>query len=230
MGFFSRFRKEKPKNALSTSHSFFWGGSTAGVFVSESTALQTAAVYACVRLISEAVAGLPLSIFTHDADGGAVPQTDHHLYTLLHYAPNPEMTSFVFRETLMGHLLLYGNAYAQILRDGGGRVVAMYPLLPNKIDVSRNDNGEIFYTYWRDSDETHGKEKSGGVILRKDDVLHIPALSFDGMIGYSPIAPVCIINLAVVVTAHVHFIGQKRVHSDHSPTAVTQNLRVSVAV
>ena len=64
----------------------------------------------------------------------------------------------------------------------------MYPLLPNKMDVNRNDNGEIYYTYWRDQDETHRKEKSGGVILRKDDVLHIPALSFDGMIGYSPIA------------------------------------------
>lgn len=187
MGLFSRFFKEKPKNTLSTSRSFFWGSTKAGVLVNEATALQTAAVYACVRLISEAVAGLPLHIYSHDT-GGSKPVTTHNLYTLLHYAPNPEMTSFVFRETLMGHLLLYGNAYAQILRDGGGRVTGLYPLLPNKMDISRSDKGEIYYTYWRDRDETRQRDESGGITLRREDVLHIPGLSFDGMKGYSPIA------------------------------------------
>lgn len=63
------------------------------------------------------------------------------------------MSSFVFRETLMSHLLIWGNAYAQIIRDGAGRVVALYPLLPNKMTVSRDKNGEIYYIYTTTSDE-----------------------------------------------------------------------------
>jgi HK97 family phage portal protein len=85
-------------------------------------------------------------------------------------------------------LLLWGNAYAQIIRDGLGRVTALYPLLPNKTDVSRAESGEIYYTYWRDTDEARNREERGGVKLEKTDVLHIPGLSFDGLVGYSPIA------------------------------------------
>ena len=84
--------------------------------------------------------------------------------------------------------MLWGNAYAQIIRDGGGRVLALYPLLPNKIDVWRGPDGRIYYTYWRNTDESRPDRKSGGVTLSKDDVLHIPGLSFDGLVGYSPIA------------------------------------------
>jgi len=89
------------------------------------------------------------------------------------------MTSFVFRETLMSHLLLWGNAYAQIIRDGAGRVLALYPLLPSKMTVDRTASGRLFYEYRTDT---------GSVILRPVDVLHIPGLGFDGLIGYSPIA------------------------------------------
>jgi HK97 family phage portal protein len=149
--------------------------------------MRTAAVYACVRVISEAIASLPLRLYRFE--NGLVPEPDNTLYDILHTSPNSEMTSFVFRETLMSHILLYGNGYAQILRDGLDRITALYPLLPNKMDVCRNpDNGQIFYTYWRDRDETRSHEKSGGVALRKEEVLHIPGLSFDGLVGYSPIA------------------------------------------
>ena len=104
---------------------------------------------------------------------------DHPIYYLLHSEPNPEMTSFVFRETLMGHLLLWGNAYAQIIRDGRGRVVGLYPLLPNKMLVNRTVQGILYYEY----------EKDGRTyFLRNNEVLHIPGLGFDGLIGYSPIA------------------------------------------
>jgi len=187
MGIFSRFKKENPKNSLSTSRSIFWGGSTSGAYVNETTAMQTAAVYSCVRVISEAIACLPLHVYRHEQNGSRITP-EHHLYNILHNAPNTEMTSFVFRETLMSHLLLWGNAYAQIIRDGGGRVRALYPLLPSKMDVSRNENGQIYYTYWRDKDESRPHEKSGGVVLAKEDVLHIPGLSYDGLVGYSPIA------------------------------------------
>jgi HK97 family phage portal protein len=89
------------------------------------------------------------------------------------------MTSFVFRETLMGHLLLWGNSYSQIIRDGRGKVIALYPLLPDKMTVNRSEKGEIYYLYNKEGQE---------YILTKDEVLHIPGLGFDGLIGYSPIA------------------------------------------
>jgi HK97 family phage portal protein len=98
------------------------------------------------------------------------------------------MTSFVFRETLMNHLLIWGNAYAQIIRDGRGRVLALYPLLPNKMDVDRAQNGELYYIYRRDTEENRLDPRGGMVTLRRDEVLHIPGLGFDGLIGYSPIA------------------------------------------
>jgi HK97 family phage portal protein len=189
MAIFSR-KKQKAENRLSTSGGqsiFVSGPSSAGTHVSEHTALQTAAVYACVRVISETVASLPLHVYRH-ADNGAVPAPEHRLYRLLHFAPNQEMTSFILRETIMGHLLLYGNAYVQILRDNGGRIIQLYPLLPYKMDVSRGEDGELRYTYWRDYDEARPGQKSGGVALTRDDVLHITGLSNDGVVGLSPIA------------------------------------------
>ena len=140
--------------------------------------MQTTAVYACVRILSETLASLPLHVYRH-TDRGKEKATDHRLYSLLHDEPNPEMTSFVFRETLMGHLLLWGNAYAQIVRDGRGDVLAMYPLLPDKMTVDRSSLGELYYEYQTDT---------GPVILRNYEVFHIPGLGFDGLVGYSPIA------------------------------------------
>ena len=184
------WKKPKVKNSLSTSRNVFWGGSTAGTLVSELTAMQTSAVYSCVRTIAETVASLPLHIHQYE-DNGSRPAPEHYLYSLLHDEPNPEMSSFVFRETLMSHLLLWGNAYAQIIRNGAGRVAALYPLMPGKMDVSRSDNGEIYYTYYRDSDERlNADEKTGGIVLRRDEVLHIPGLGFNGLQGFSPIAMV----------------------------------------
>lgn len=140
--------------------------------------MQTTAVYACVRILAETIASLPLHTYKISEDGKQKAR-DHPLYHLLSDAPNPEMTSFVFRETLMGHLLLWGNAYAQIIRDGRGNVIALYPLMPDMMKVQRSDKGEIYYIYTKE-----GQEK----ILRTDEVLHIPGLGFDGLIGYSPIA------------------------------------------
>ena len=184
-GFHSR---DKPKNSLGSAFSFLFGGTTSGKTVNEHTALQITAVYACVRILAETIAGLPLHVYQYRPDLSKERYPQHPLYNLLHNEPNPEMTSFVFRETLMSHLLLWGNAYAQIVRNGRGQPVALYPLLPNKMDVSRAPNGELRYTYNRDVDESGLKPKGGYITLRKDEVLHIPGLGFDGLIGYSPIA------------------------------------------
>lgn len=168
-----------PKNSFfSSTYSFFFGSTTSGKTVNERTALQTTAVYACVRILSETLASLPLHMYRH-TDSGKEKAVSNPLYRLLHDEPNPEMTSFVFRETLMSHLLLWGNAYSQIIRDGRGKVVALYPLLPDKMEVDRADNGELFYEYQSDK---------GKVILRKEEVLHILGLGFDGIKGQSPIA------------------------------------------
>lgn len=112
---------------------------------------------------------------------------DHALYRLLHDEPNPEMTSFIFRETLMTHLLLWGNAYAQIIRNGKGEVIALYPLMPNRMKVDRDKAGSLYYEYTRSSDDASTMNGST-VILKQTDILHIPGLGFDGLVGYSPIA------------------------------------------
>ena len=130
--------RDKPQNSTAGgAYRFYMGISTAGKNVTERSAMQMTAVYSCVRVLSEAVAGLPLHVYKYRSDGlgaasaGKEKAVSHSLYSLLHDEPNPEMTSFVFRETLMTHLLLWGNAYAQIIRYGKGEVGARYPFLPN---------------------------------------------------------------------------------------------------
>jgi len=183
-GFHSR---DKPTNKVGGSFNFLFGGTTSGKAVNEQTAMQNTAVYACVRILAEAIAGLPLHVYEY-TDSGKQRAPDHPLYYLLHDEPNPEMTSFVFRETMMSHLLLYGNAYAQIIRDGRGNPLALYPLLPSKMEVSRLPNGELVYSYKREKEESREDPAGGTVILQNNEVLHIPGLGFDGLIGYSPIA------------------------------------------
>ena len=190
MGMFSGlFRsRDKPQNSTAgTAYSFYLGGTTSGKTVTERSAMQMTAVYSCVRILAEAVAGLPLHLYRYNADGGKEKAIDHPLYLLLHDEPNPEMSSFVFRETLMTHLLLWGNAYAQIIRNGKNQVVALYPLMPNKMSVDRDENGKLYYTYYRGSDEAI-RDRQYAVKLQPSDVLHIPGLGFDGLVGYSPIA------------------------------------------
>ena len=190
MGIFSGLFKsrDKPQNRTAGSnYTFFMGGTTSGKTVTERSAMQMTAVYSCVRILAEAVAGLPLHLYKYTDDGGKEKAIDHPLYRLLHDEPNPEMSSFVFRETLMTHLLLWGNAYAQIIRNGRNEIIALYPLMPNKMSVDRDENGHLFYTYYRGPDEAI-KNKDLAVTLQPSDVLHIPGLGFDGLVGYSPIA------------------------------------------
>ena len=123
----------------------------------------------------------------NDDDGSKAKATDHPLYFILHDEPNPEMTSFVFRETLMTHLLLWDNAYAQIIRNVKGEVVALYPLMPNRMTVDRDEDGHLYYEYQTSQEEAHTMNGSR-VRLSPYDVLHIPGLGFDGLVGYSPIA------------------------------------------
>ena len=224
MGLFKNRKKSRdaPKvedRTVGSSFTFFMGNSSSGKTVTERSAMQMTAVYACVRILSEAVAGLPLHFYRYKADGSKEKAIDSNLYHLIHDEPNPEMSSFVFRETLMTHLLLWGNAYAQIIRNGKGEVIALYPLMPNKMSVDRDENGKLYYTYTRSDCEPNAMNGSS-VVLEPKDVLHIPGLGFDGLVGYSPIAMAK--NAIGLATATAEF-GSKLFANGAAPSGVLEH-------
>ena len=189
-------KTEQPKEGLpkvtdnvrDSGQTFVFGRSNAGEQVDEKAAMQIPTVYACVRLLAESIAALPLHLYRMTDDNGNKEKArDHPLYKILYRQPNPEMTSFVFWETLMTHLLLWGNAYAQIVRDGKNTVLGLYPLLPENVEVDRDESGELYYIYHAYTDEVPG-EQNKDLYFRRDEIFHVPGLGFNGLIGFSPIA------------------------------------------
>ncbi len=150
----------------------------AAIFVSEESAMRTSAVYACVRVLAETVASLPLPLYKR-LSKGKEKATYHPLYSLLHDTPNREMTSFSFRETMMTHLLLWGNAYALIIYKGK-TPVELWPLHPSKVYVDRHSVTKELIYYYSDDD--------GQKVYSPNQILHIPGLSYNGIKGLSPIA------------------------------------------
>lgn len=158
----------------------FWQ-TAAGPAVNEETALRYSAVWACIRVISEDVATIPLLVYRRDGRR-RLREDGHPAARLLRLQPNPEMTAVQFRETLSAHVLAWGNAYAWILRDGEGQVTEMWPLLPNVTRPLRQ-RGRLWYeTVLRFGEHEETR------YLRPEDVLHISGLGWDGLRGYSPIA------------------------------------------
>ena len=167
---------------------FSFGTANSGEKVDEQSAMQISTVYACVRLLAETVAALPLHLYRYTDDGkGKESAFDHPLYRILYRQPNDEMSSFTWRETMMTHLLLWGNAYCQIIRDGRNQVLGLYPLLPENVEVDRDGQGQLYYIYHAYTDEVPG-EQNQDIYFRKDEILHIPGLGFNGLVGFSPIA------------------------------------------
>lgn len=157
------------------------GKSTAtGISVNEQNALQSTAVFACVRILSETVASLPLPMYKRIAERGKARAPDHPLYSVLDDIANEEMTAYSLRETLQGHLGTWGNAYAEIEWDMAGRVKGLWPLRPDQTWPERNpDTNKLQYrTVLPDGT---------GVILPFERVFHIPGFGFDGLVGYNPI-------------------------------------------
>ena len=149
---------------------------TSGIHINEAVALGIPAVFSCVRVLTEAIAALPLITYERYPNGDRERARGFSLFRILHDAPNPLMTSFEMRELLVGHLCLRGNAYCYIERDAG-EVVALWPLHPDKVTVELSGR-ELIYKHQYD-----GNEK----IYRMEDILHIRGLSGDGLIGYSPL-------------------------------------------
>lgn len=156
-----------------------WFGSsksTTGMVVTESTALSVAAVWRAVTLISGQVAALPLKVYQQDANGAKRPARGHPVYRLLHDAPNAEQTAFTARELLQSHVLLSGNAYAEIQRDTVGRPIAIWPLTPERVTPFR-EAGTLRYRI--------ANVSRGEAIVEAADMLHVPGLGHDGTVGYS---------------------------------------------
>ncbi len=155
------------------------GVSTAsGERVGNDSAMRLSAVYACINAISEDVAKLPLNVY-QETDGGKQKMKAHPVYRLLHYQPNPDMTAMSFRQTLTAHCLSWGNGYAEIIRDNMGVPVELRPLRPDRVKPMRDRNNRTMYRVTNDA---------GGIVdLWSDEVLHIPGLGYDGVMGYNVI-------------------------------------------
>ena len=208
-------------NVRDSGQTFVFGRADSGERVDEKSAMQIATVYACVRLLAESVAGLPLHLyrFTDDAENGKEKAKAHPLYRLLYILPNPEMTSFSFREVMMTHLLLWGNCYAQIIRDGKNGILGLYPLLPENVEVDRDEKGEIYYIYHAYTDETPG-ETNKDIFFRKDEIFHVPGLGFNGLVGFSPIA---MMKNALGTTLAVEKYGSAFFRNGAQPSGVLEH-------
>jgi len=159
---------------------YFGGGPTAsGETVTIDSSLQIDTVFACVRLISQTIATLPLQLFRTLPDGRGELDRDHRLYPLLHDQPNADMTSVTFLTAMFSCLLLWGNAYALIERRKDGSVVSLTPLLPSRLQVIRNQDGSLKFHYsWMNVSED----------FTEDQIFHLKGFSLDGIVGLSPVA------------------------------------------
>ncbi len=157
--------------------------SNTGLEVSEVSALTYSAIWACVRVIAETCASLPLNVYQRLAGGGKRKATDHPLYYILHYQPNSEMTSMQFRESLIAHLLLWGNAYAEIERANNNVILGLWPLRPDRMEVKRRDSDNSIYYHYTPTDP---KDKTRDYDPR--EILHIAGLGSNGLTGYSVVS------------------------------------------
>lgn len=158
-----------------------WAGSgNSGVDVTPERAMQSMTVFACVHILAETVAAMPLHVYRRLKGGGKERATDSEIYPVLHLKPNPEMTSFELRETLMGHLGIRGNAYCEIQRNQAGQVIGLWPLRPDKIQLLRTVNGLVYHYTMPD--------RIGGYRdFAAENILHLRWFSNDGLTGMTPI-------------------------------------------
>lgn len=179
--------RDKPKDSYYFSSPFLFGRSISGKSVDETTALQISAVFACCKILAESVACLPLHVYKREGDSKTLA-TEHQLYYLLHDAPNDEMTAYSFKETTMMNLLTSGNSYSHIRFGNRGVISGLYPLKSSRMTVKRDDNNRLVYTYQPSTGENEHMKTPTEITFRRHEILHIPALGFDGINGYSPIA------------------------------------------
>jgi len=149
---------------------------TGGIRVTPESALQISAVWACVSVISKDIASSTWQVFTERANGDRTIRRTHDIFRLLNVAPNPEMTAFEFRESLLIAALLWGDGYAEIERDGGGRPIALWPLHPERVGLQRDAAGNLIYRIWN--------PVSAEVFLPAHNVFHIHGPGVEGLVGF----------------------------------------------
>lgn len=177
----TRARLTKPQKPVGSRFPFF-RRSRAGELVDHDRALALTAVWDCVRIISESLSSLPWQVFTRRSDGGRDRQADNQVDFLLNHKANPETTAMDFRSTLIGHVLLWGNGYAEIDKTRRGRVLALWPLAPDRVLPGRADDGTLAYKV---------QQATGDIVLiPADRMLHFRGLGFDGVQGYDVITVV----------------------------------------
>lgn len=169
-----------PMTAVAVWNEMDGGPTASGELVSERTAMAISTVYSCVTLLSEAVASLPCKLM-RKLEKGRQEATDHYLYDLLAYNPNPEMTGFVFWATMVGCSALTGNGYAEIRRDPDGTVNGLWPLHPLKTEPIRMPDGTLAF---RTQD---GMKQGTYRIIASQDILHFPLFALDGIKGVGPV-------------------------------------------
>jgi HK97 family phage portal protein len=157
------------------------GNAYTGANVSPDTAMGVPAVMACVTVLTEDVGSLPWFLYRRLKRGRELA-TDHYLFPILHDQPNPEMTSMEYREIMVGHIVAWGNSYSQIIWNKAGQVMELWPLRPDRMQVSRDNTrpGKPKRYLYTLADGTHQA-------FLQQDILHVPGFGFDGLIGYSKI-------------------------------------------
>ena len=198
---------------------FVFGRANSGEMVDERSAMQISTVYACVRLLAESVAQLPLHLYRASENDGQEKACEHPLYKILYREPNPEMTSFSYWEAVMTHLLLWGNSYSQVVRDGRNNVLGLYPLMPENVEIDRTEKGELYYIYHAYTNEVPG-DTNKDIIFRRDEILHIPGLGFNGLVGFSPVA---MMKNALGTTIAVEKYGSSFFRNGAQPAGVLEH-------
>ena len=165
---------DNPKAFDTGAWNIFGNDTPAGENVTEHTALSYSAVFNAISLISGTVGALPLHLVRRQ-NNSTSHAIDNSLYDLLHTSPNPYMTAMTFRECMMAHILAWGNGYAEIVRNGRGQTVALWPITPDRV-TPRMEGGVMYYEVTVDAERK---------ALPRDRILHIPGLGFDGYVGYS---------------------------------------------
>lgn len=175
-----RHNIEDPRTSLSAGIEalidFYGGGPTnSGQRVNATTAMQLPVVYACVRVLAESIASIPLIVYRR-VGKGKERATDHPAYRVLHDRANADQPSFAWRETSMAHLALRGNAFSEKEYDGAGRLIGLWPISPERVTVARKGGVKVF--------TIDGVQKP----LTAKEIMHVPGLGFDGLVGHSPIS------------------------------------------
>lgn len=151
----------------------------AGVVVTADSALRNMTVLACIRIVSQSLASVPLLLYRRDGRQ-RTRATDHPVYSILAQMGNAEMTAYEVRESRIAHCMAWGNAYAEIQYDSNYAVRGLWPLAPDRVGVERTAGGKLQYTYWSDA-------TGQGYVLPGYRVLHLRYTVMRGALGMSPI-------------------------------------------